>query len=245
MNPVDDGRRPRHIAIIMDGNGRWAHSRDLPRVRGHEEGIQSVREVARECARLGLIQLTLYAFSVENWKRPKREVEFLMRLLERFLVSEREEIEENNIRFAAIGRLHELPSFVVDELNRTIEMSKHNTGLTLCLALNYGGRAEILDATRRIASLVREGKVAPEQIDETLFERCLYAPEMPPPDLLIRTAGEMRVSNFLLWQISYAEIYVSSVCWPDFRREELHRALEAYSKRVRKFGGLQETNVEG
>jgi undecaprenyl diphosphate synthase len=244
VNLVPDGRLPSHVAIIMDGNGRWAAARGLPRVRGHEEGIQSVREVARECARLGLTQLTLYAFSVENWKRPKREVEFLMRLLEQFLVSERDEIEENNIRFAAIGRLSELPDFVRRELETTIEMSRKNTGLTLCLALNYGGRVEILDATRRIAALVRDGKISPEQIDEALFEDCLYAPAMPPPDLLVRTAGEMRVSNFLLWQISYAEIWVSEVCWPDFRRDELHRALDAYSKRVRKFGGLRETNLE-
>jgi undecaprenyl diphosphate synthase len=204
-----------------------------------------VRDVARECARLGLAQLTLYAFSIENWKRPERETDFLMRLLERFLVQERGEIEENNIRFTAIGRLRELPPFVRRELDRTVELSSRNTGLTLCLALNYGGRAEIVDAARRVAAAVRDGELSLDDVDERVFERALYDPRMPALDLLIRTAGEMRVSNFLLWQISYSEIYVSPVCWPDFRREELHRALDAYAKRVRKFGGLEESRIDG
>ncbi len=242
---MEKGRLPRHVAIIMDGNGRWARTRGLPRVQGHEEGIQSVREVTRECARLDLSQLTLYAFSVENWKRPTTEVDFLMQLLKRFLISERPEIEENNVRLTAIGRVSELPLSVRRELERTQDLSKDHTGLNLCLALNYGGRAEILDASRRIAQAAREGRIDLDELDETQFGRFLYDPDMPPVDLLVRTAGEMRVSNFLLWQISYAEIYVSQVCWPDFRKDELHAALDEYGKRVRKFGGLKESNVEG
>jgi undecaprenyl diphosphate synthase len=229
---------PRHIAIIMDGNGRWAERRGLPRVRGHEEGVGSVREMARECSRRGVEQLTLYAFSVDNWKRPEAEVSFLMGLLARFLREEREEIHENNIRFTGIGRIAGLPQEVRDELRETTAASAENTGLNLCLALNYGGRAEIVDAARRIAEDVRRGAIRAEDLDESTFDGYLYQPHMPPPDLLIRTGGEMRVSDFLLWEISYAEIYVTPLTWPEFRREGLEEALAEFRRRERRFGGL-------
>ena len=234
----DRDKIPRNLAIIMDGNGRWAKRRGRIRVKGHEEGIHSVREVTRECARLGLESLTLYAFSVENWKRPKREIDALMRLLRRFLVDERDEIMEQNIRFTAIGRLHDLPAAVQKELAITREMSAGNGGMTLCLALSYGGRTEILDAAARIIADVRSGALEADALDADAFRRYLYAPEIPDPDLLIRTAGEMRVSNFLLWQISYSELYVTPVCWPDFRKPHLEEALEAYANRERRFGAV-------
>jgi undecaprenyl diphosphate synthase len=222
----------------MDGNGRWASARALPRIRGHAAGVESVRTVARTCARRGIEQLTLYAFSEENWKRPDREVRMLMRLLRRFLISERDEIMENGIRLTAIGRLHRLPEEVRRELERTRELSASNEGMVLNLALSYGGRQEIVDAVRRIAERVRGGELEADQITEEVVAAHLYQPDMPPPDLLIRTAGEMRISNFLLWQLSYTELHVTPTCWPDFREEELEVALQAYAGRVRKFGGL-------
>jgi len=229
---------PRHIAVIMDGNGRWAKARSLARTRGHAEGVESVRIISRACARRKIDQLTLYAFSEENWKRPKREVAVLMRLLRRFLVGERDEIMENDIRLIAIGRLDRLPDDVRQALETTRAMSQDNTGMVLNLALSYGGRQEILDAVRRIAQRVRAGELDPKDIDEDLITAHLYQPEMPPPDLLIRTAGEMRVSNFLLWQISYTELHVTPTCWPEFREEHLEEAVLDYQRRVRKFGGL-------
>jgi len=229
---------PRHVAIIMDGNGRWAAARNLIRARGHAEGIESVRAITRHCARRKLQQLTLYAFSEENWKRPAREVKLLMRLLRRFLVRERKEIMENDIRLTSIGRLHRLPADVLRELKKTEELSKNNKGTTLCLALSYGGRQELLDAFQKIAQRVAAGDLNPEEVSEKLIEANLYQAGMPPLDLLIRTAGEMRVSNFLLWQLSYAELYVTQSCWPDFREEELDLALAEFGRRVRKFGGL-------
>jgi undecaprenyl diphosphate synthase len=229
---------PRHVAIIMDGNGRWAKARNLPRTRGHAAGVESVRVVTRHCARRKLQQLTLYAFSEENWKRPKREVNLLMRLLRRFLIRERDEIMDNDVRLTAIGRLDRLPPEVRRELERTREMSRHNRGMVLNLALSYGGRQEIVDAIRAIARRVRAGELDPDEITEELVTAHLYQPEMVPPDLLIRTAGELRVSNFLLWQISYTELYVTPVHWPGFREESLEEAFEAYRRRVRKFGGL-------
>jgi len=235
---MEASKLPRHIAIIMDGNGRWATERGLTRNRGHREGVNSVREITRECAKLGIKQLTLYAFSVENWKRPKAEVNFLMRMLRRFLVQERKEIMDNDIRLAAIGRLHELPKGVRKELRETMEMSGDNKGMTLCLALNYGGRTEIVDAAARIARGVEDGSIRPGDIDEEMFARHLYTSGMPEPDLLIRTSGEMRVSNFLLWQMSYTEIYVTRVLWPDFRKKELMKAIREYAKRERRFGGI-------
>jgi len=228
---------PRHVAIIMDGNGRWAQRRKLVRTSGHEQGADSIRTITTECARLGLDQLTLYAFSAENWKRPKAEVAFLMQLLKRFLVRERPTMMDNNVRLTAIGRLDDLPGGARTELERSIEMTAGNGGLNLCLALAYGGRAELVDAMRVIGARIALGELRPDQIDEELVSQHLYQPG-PHPDLLIRTAGEMRVSNFLLWQISYAEIYVTERCWPEFGVEALHEALADYAGRTRKYGGL-------
>lgn len=230
---------PGHIAIIMDGNGRWAQRRGLSRIRGHEAGAESVRRITRECARLGVGQLTLFAFSQENWKRPRLEVTFLMRLYQRYLIQERKEIMNNNIRFINIGRPEILPGYVREELETTRSLSASNTGMTLCLAINYSGRAEILDAAKRFAQDASQGLRKIEDLDEALFTQYLYQPAMPEPDLLIRTAGEMRISNFLLWQLSYSEIWVAPVCWPDFREAHLHEGIEAFNKRVRKFGALK------
>ncbi len=238
------GAIPQHIAIIMDGNGRWARKRKLPRTAGHREGANSVRAVTEECARLGVKLLTLYAFSIENWKRPRSEVNYLMRMLRQFLVREEEHLMENNIVLEAIGRIDDLPGGVRKQLERTIALTRANTGLRTCLALNYGSRAEIVDAAKAIAREVKEKRLLPEEIDEELFNRCLYTDSngepFREPDLLIRTAGEMRLSNFLLWQASYAELYVTQVCWPDFRADQLREAIEEYGRRVRKFGGLKE-----
>jgi len=229
---------PRHVAIIMDGNGRWAQQRGLPRVMGHREGAKSVRKIVTESARLELEVLTLYSFSIENWKRPAAEVDFLMALYSEYLVSEREIMMENNIRFTQIGRREGLPASVTDELDKTTELTAKNTGLRLVLALNYGSRTEIIDAVRDIAIAVRDGKLDPDSIDEKTIDDHLYTAGLPDPDLLIRTAGEMRVSNYLLWQISYAELHVAPMCWPDFAVEDLHTALREFAKRKRKFGGV-------
>jgi len=229
---------PGHVAIIMDGNGRWAKARRLPRTRGHAEGVESVRTVTRHGARRKLRQLTLYAFSEENWKRPAREVRLLMRLLRRFLIRERKEIMDNDVRLEAIGRIDRLPADVRRELDKTREMSQANRGMVLNLALSYGGRQEIVDAMRAIARRVEAGELRPDDITEDVVTAHLYQPEMPPPDLLIRTAGELRVSNFLLWHISYTELFVTPVTWPEFREEGLEEAFAAYRGRVRKFGGL-------
>jgi undecaprenyl diphosphate synthase len=231
---------PAHIAIIMDGNGRWAQDQGLQRILGHESGAETVRNITRECSRLGVGRLTLYAFSAENWKRPLREVDFLMKLLEQYLVQERKEIMENNIRFTSIGRPDELPEGVRKQLQETIELSSKNTGMVLSLALAYGGRKEIVDAVRRLACEVRDGKRTPEQIDEQAISGYLYDPAAPDPDLLIRTGGDLRVSNFLLWQISYTELWVTPVRWPDFKKENLHEAIREYSKRDRRFGNIND-----
>lgn len=236
----ENGHVPSHIAIIMDGNGRWARRRGFVRIRGHREGVESVREITRECAKKQVQQLTLYAFSQENWKRPKREVNLLMRLLKDFLVRERGEIEENNIRLTAIGRIDGLPEDVQRELTISINESKNNTGMVLCLALNYGGRSEIVDAAKNIARSIKAGKMSLEEITEETFKKFLYTCEMTDPDLLIRTGGDMRVSNFLLWEISYTEIWVTSVCWHEFRKRHLEEAIKEFSRRERRFGGLQE-----
>jgi undecaprenyl diphosphate synthase len=235
---VPRDRLPRHIAIIMDGNGRWAQRRRRARIWGHRAGVASVRATAIEAARLGVERLTLYAFSQENWKRPRREVDILWKLLRQFLVRERDEIMENDIRFTAIGRMDGLPEFVLRELEETARISRGNPGMTLCLALNYGGRAEIVDAARALAERVRKGELAPGDIDEAALASHLYAPKAADPDLLVRTAGEMRVSNFLLWQISYAEFHVTPACWPEFREEHLHEAIRDYAGRDRRFGAL-------
>ena len=231
---------PAHIAIIMDGNGRWAKEQGLQRILGHESGAETVREITRECSRLGVGRLTLYAFSAENWKRPLREIDFLMKLLEQYLVQERKEIMENNIRFTSIGRLDELPEGVRKQLQETIDLSSKNTGMVLSLALAYGGRKEIVDAVRRLAQEVKDGKRAPEDIDEQAIAGYLYDPAAPDPDLLIRTGGDLRVSNFLLWQISYTELWVTPVRWPDFKKENLHEAIREFSKRDRRFGNIND-----
>jgi len=229
---------PRHVALIMDGNGRWAEARGLPRVKGHRAGVESVRAVTRHAARLGIGQLTLFAFSTENWKRPRAEVSTLMRLLRRYLVEERGELMDNGIRLEGIGRIGGLPARVQDALAETRELTAKNPGMTLCLALNYGGQTEIADAAKALAADVRAGRLALDAVDEAALASRLYQPRMPQLDLLVRTAGEQRVSNFLLWQLSYAEIVVSDVCWPEFREEELEAALAEYGRRVRRFGGL-------
>jgi len=232
-------KRPRHIAVIMDGNGRWAQRRGLPRIEGHRHGVTSVRRVTEECARLGIEQLTLYCLSVENWKRPRLELEFLLRLLEQYMIEERGTILRQNIRLATIGRRDGLPEDVLREVDKTIEMSRANTGLRLCLAINYGGRAELVDAVARIAEEARAGRLQPQDVTEETIQSHLYTAGMPDPDLLIRTAGEMRLSNFLLWQISYAEIWVTDVPWPEFDEAQLHLAIRDYAARDRRFGGLK------
>ena len=235
---VPAAKIPRTIGIIMDGNGRWARRAGWERIKGHTAGIDSVRETARESARLGVKELTLYAFSVENWKRPRKEVSYLMRLLRKFAIDERDEIEENAIRFTTIGRVDELPAETLDALRETESLSAGNRGMTLRLALSYGGRTEIADAARRIAEDVAAGRLAPKDVNEETLAARLYDPAMGDVDLCIRTAGEMRVSNFLLWQISYAELYVTPALWPEFRKEHLHAAIREYARRERRFGGL-------
>lgn len=236
--PDFGGPFPAHIAIIMDGNGRWAQSRGLKRIFGHREGITSVREITTECARLGVESLTLYAFSAENWKRPPLEVRYLMQLLRLFLVQERRTLMDNQVRLGAIGRLDRLPKAAREELDRTIEQTSGNRGMKLRLALSYGSRSEIADALALAVEAARKGELSPDAVDEETLRRFLYDPHTPDPDLVIRTAGEMRLSNFLLWQASYSELYVTERCWPEFRVEELHAALRAYAQRKRKFGGL-------
>jgi len=229
---------PRHIAIIMDGNGRWARRRGLPRIAGHRRGVDSVRAVVEECCRLGIDCLTLFCLSSENWKRPKTELSFLMRLLRQYVIEERELIMEQRIRMQTIGRREGIPEEVLREVDKTVEMSRANPGMILCLAINYGARSEIVDAVRRVVREVRAGRLKLADLDEQLFASYLYTAELPDPDLIIRTAGEMRLSNFLLWQASYAELWVTPICWPEFREQHLHEALRDYAGRERRFGGL-------
>jgi undecaprenyl diphosphate synthase len=248
LSDVPREKFPRHVAVIMDGNGRWAVRRGLERVRGHQEGARSVRAVVTECARLrthfgGPDFLTLYSFSIENWKRPATEVSFLMQMYIDYLRSERPTMMDNNIRFRQIGRLENLPDPVLEEVNVALEATKNNDGLTLTLALNYGSRAEITDAVRAIAEEVKRGELDPRDVTERTIDEHLYTAGMPDVDLLVRTAGELRVSNYLLWQISYAELFVSDTLWPDFREPQLHEAIRAYSKRNRRFGALDHTNT--
>ncbi len=231
---------PRHIAVIMDGNGRWARRQNMPRLFGHRQGAKAVRAIVTECAKLGIEVLTLYSFSIENWGRPEDEVQGLMSLYVEYLQAERETMMANNVRFAQIGQREGLPQPVLDELDRTIEATAGNTGLNLVLAINYGSRAEITLAVRSIAEKVKAGQLALNQITPETISEHLYTHRWPDPDLLIRTAGEMRVSNYLLWQISYAEIYVAEACWPDFDVEQLHLALRSYARRQRKFGMVAE-----
>jgi undecaprenyl diphosphate synthase len=225
----------------MDGNGRWARRRGLPRIEGHRHGVSSVRCVTEECSRLGVEQLTLYCLSSENWKRPQPELDFLMHLLEQYMVEERATIMENNIRVSVIGRREEIAPAARREIDKTVALSASNTGMKLCLAINYGGRSELVDATRRIAERIKAGELSPDAIDEQTISEHLYTAGMSDPDLLVRTASEMRVSNFLLWQISYAEIWVTQRLWPDFREPDLHQAIRDFAARDRRFGGLNPT----
>src|SRR6266404_1678640 len=229
---------PTHVAIIMDGNGRWAKQRTLPRIEGHRHGAESVRAVVRTCGEIGIKYLTLYAFSVENWSRPKEEVDTLMKYLARYLKSEAAELHKNNVRLEIIGQIYRLPELVQQQLAKTIAALSRNNGLTLVLALSYGGRTEIVEAVRDIASEAQRGELDPAEIDEQVISQHLYTRNIPDPDLLIRTSGEMRVSNFLLWQISYAELLVTQTLWPDFRKPQFFAALEEYNRRHRRFGGL-------
>ncbi len=235
---IDPARLPRHVAVIMDGNGRWAKARGLPRVEGHKAGADSVKEIIENCARLGIEMLTLYAFSVENWKRPKDEIDLLMELLKQYIRKNLTTLMENDIRFRAIGRIGGLARSVQMMIRQAEKKTARNRGLQLNLALNYGGRTEIVDAARRLAAEAQAGTLDPESIEaETISER-LYTAGFPDPDLLVRTSGESRVSNFLLWQIAYAEFHITPVLWPDFRRLHLFEAVLDYQRRERRFGGL-------
>ncbi len=227
---------PRHVAIIMDGNGRWAKQRDLPRIKGHERGADAVRECVEGCGELGIDFLTLYAFSAENWRRPKTEVFALMKLLERFLKDKTPELQEKNVKLQAIGRLTDLPASCQRRLHDSIEKTAGNTGLTLILALSYGGRLEIIDGIRSLLHEVEAGHIDRAMIDVEMFSKHLYTRYYPDPDLLIRTSGEMRISNFLLWQLSYTEMYVTPKLWPDFTRKDLQAAVEEFGKRQRRYG---------
>jgi undecaprenyl diphosphate synthase len=231
-------RWPRHIAIIMDGNGRWAQRQHLPRIEGHRRGVASVRRTTEECARLKIEQLTLYCLSSENWKRPQPEIDFLMHLLEQYMIEERTTIMGNNLRVRMIGRRTGIPDQVLRELDKTVEMSAANTGMWLNLAVNYGGRAEIVDAVQAIGRDIASGQLEPDDVDERAIASRLYTAGLDDPDLLVRTAGELRISNFLLWQISYAEIWVTDRCWPEFDETALHEAIRDFANRNRKYGGL-------
>lgn len=243
LEKIDLQRLPRHVAVIMDGNGRWAKSRNLPRVEGHRAGIASVKEVVETAARLELRVITLYAFSVENWKRPRYEVATLMMLLKEYLRKELATLMENNIRFVPIGRIEGLDPSVQRELRYAQEQTANNGGLLFQIALNYGGRAEIVDTVNRIMGLLREREMADAVIDEQFFSDHLYTANIDDPDLLIRTSGELRVSNFLLWQIAYAEIHVNKVLWPDFRRRHLFEAIIDFQARDRRYGAVDESDA--
>lgn len=239
---IDPERLPRHIAVIMDGNGRWAHQRGLPRVAGHQAGVEGVRATVETCARLGLEALTLYAFSVENWKRPLAEVETLWKLLRLYLRQELRTLLKNNIQFRAVGRIDGLSPEVQAELRHAEEKTQPCTGMRLNLAINYGGRAELVDAVNALLQEARErGEIGNLRVDEEQLSRYLYTADTPDPDLLIRTSGEMRISNFLLWQIAYSELYVTETLWPDFRRSDLLRAVLCYQGRDRRFGAVSES----
>lgn len=233
---LEKGRLPRHIAIIMDGNGRWAKEKGLNRTEGHREGIETVREIVKASSRLGVEYLTLYAFSIENWKRPVAEVGILMRLLEHYLKAELDELHQNNVKILTIGKTNSLPKVVQKLLYKAIETTKENTGLTLTLALSYGGRGDIVRAVQMISLDVRRGKVSPEDITDELFASYLQTASIPDPDYLIRTSGERRLSNFLLWEMAYGEIYITDKFWPDFGKKDLYEAIHDYMARERRFG---------
>lgn len=231
---------PRHVAIIMDGNGRWAKRRGLPRAAGHREGVKSVRTIVEICGELNVDYLTLYTFSKENWQRPRNEVSTLMRLLVSSLRNEIDELMDKNVRLQVFGDLGDLPDFAAAEMRDGIERTRHNTGLTLNLALSYGSRAEIVSAVKDVARRVRDGEIFIDEIDDRLFSDALFTRDIPDPDLLIRTSGEQRISNFLLWQLAYSELYITPVFWPDFRREEFCKAMLSYGQRERRFGRVSE-----
>lgn len=234
---------PEHVAIIMDGNGRWAKKRSLPRLAGHHEGIRSVREITRICGEIGIKHLTLYTFSTENWNRPKTEVSALMTLLFRTISDEVESLNKNNVKLSTIGDLSTLPDKARTGIENGIRLTQNNTGLNLILALSYGGRQEILHAVKSISKKVKSGEISADQMTEDFFSRHLYTADTPDPDLLIRTGGEFRMSNFLLWQAAYTELYTSNVFWPDFREKELLEALQEYQRRERRFGLTSEQTV--
>ncbi len=240
MKNLDLSRLPRHVAIIMDGNGRWAKKRILERVKGHEKGAGAVKVTVTACRELGIDALSLYAFSEENWARPKREVDALMRLLERYLIEERDEILNNNIRLVCSGHVHELPDFVKEKLLPLMEESSSNNGMFLNLCLAYGGKQELVDACVQIAKKVQQGELQPESITKEIFEQHLYVPQLPPVDLMIRTSGEQRTSGFLPWQIAYAEMLFPDYFWPEFNKERLYEAIYAYQNRERRFGHISE-----
>ncbi|MCM8784271.1 MAG: isoprenyl transferase [Candidatus Omnitrophica bacterium] len=233
-----DNKLPQHIAIIMDGNGRWARKRRLPRLMGHRKGIESAKNIVEACVKLGIKVLTLYTFSTENWKRPKEEVDFLMGMLKDYLTKHKNLFKDYNVRFQVIGHWQELAEDIQRQLVEITENTKNNSGMVLNVALNYGGRMEIVDAVKEIALAVRKGEILAEGIDEKIFSNFLYTQGLPDPDLLIRTAGELRISNFLLWQISYTELYFSKKLWPDFTPRDLERAITVFQQRERRFGGI-------
>ena len=235
-----EGNIPNHIAIIMDGNGRWARDRSLPRIAGHREGINSVREITRVCGEIGVKHLTLYTFSTENWKRPPSEVSALMALLLKTINIEIKELHKNNVRFTIIGELDSLPNSTVKGLKNGVELTSNNTGLNLCLALNYGSRKEILDAVKSISIQIQNGQLTLDQIDENLISNELYTKNIPDPDLMIRTSGEYRLSNFLLWQSAYTEIYMTDAYWPNFRENQLIESINDYQNRERRFGKVSD-----
>ncbi len=240
---IKKDRIPYHIAIIMDGNGQWAKRRGLPRLAGHRAGAQAVTRIVKAATQLQIKILTLYAFSTENWKRPKKEIDILMKLLGQFLKKEFDNLNKNNIRLTAIGRLQDLPEYIQKNLYKTMDLTRNNSGLILNLALSYGGRAEIIDATKKLISKFSEDLYKLDEITESLFSEYLYTSEFPDPDLVIRTSGKMRISNFLLWQISYSEIYVTQRLWPDFRKKDLELAVKDYARRERRFGDLNKKDI--
>ena len=236
---IEPGRIPRHIAIIMDGNGRWATQKNLPRFEGHSQGGKTVETIALHCVTLGVEYLTLYSFSMQNWKRPKEEIDFLMYLYSEYLAGIRPNLMENNVRLIHLGRTERLPRKVIEAMEKTAELTANNTGMVLGLALNYGARTEIIDAVKKIAQEHKDGRITLDDIDQDCVSNHLYTAGWHDPDLLIRTSGEMRVSNFLLWQISYAEFYVTETFWPDFSEDEIDRIIQIYAKRARRFGDIK------
>lgn len=243
LSIIDKDKLPKHIAIIMDGNGRWAKEKGLPRIAGHRAGMKSVKTAVKLCDELGIKVLTLYAFSTENWTRPKKEINTLMRILHEYLCRETDELHQNNVKLYFIGRIDELPKLVQQDLKWAKEKTSNNTGLLLNVALNYSGRVDIIEAVKKLILDIENKKCKKEDINEIMFEKYLYTASLPEPDLLIRTSGEMRISNFLLWQIAYTEIYVTPTYWPDFSRNHLLSAIIDYQKRERRFGGILERRV--